>query len=61
MRPLRVALAVVLLALGVFAILLATDLRNWRNALDSGDTAYAQLPSSAQWSATTRLPFSLAE
>jgi hypothetical protein len=57
----RVALALILLLLGVFAILLATDMRNWRNTFDSGDTAYAQLPSSAQWSTATSLPFSLAE
>jgi hypothetical protein len=53
------ALALVLVALGVLAILFATDLRSWRSALASGDTRFAQAPASAGWTARTTLPAGL--
>jgi hypothetical protein len=56
MRWGRVALAVVLLLLAVFAVLLASDLRSWRNAFEAGDTRFAQSPSTAAWTASAVLP-----
>ena len=57
MRPIRVALALVLLALAVFAALLAADVRSWHAAVRSGDARFARSPADARWSAATLLPF----
>jgi len=57
MRPGRVALALVLLAVGAFAALLAADVRSWTAGIAAGDTRFSQAPRSAQWSAATVLPF----
>jgi hypothetical protein len=57
----RVALALVLLALAAFVILLAVDLRAWQGAVRSGDTRYVQAPGTASWAASTVVPFRLGE
>jgi hypothetical protein len=49
-------LAGVLLVLGVFAVLLASDLRNWRGSVAAGDTRYAQSPATARWATSAILP-----
>lgn len=51
----KVAGAIVLAALAVFAALLAGDVRSWPQALSQGDAAYAVTPQSATWAASTRL------
>jgi hypothetical protein len=56
----RLALAVVALVAAVFAALLASDLRSWRDGIRDGDTEYAQSPASATWNTPTILPFHLA-
>ena len=55
MRPARVSLAVVLVALTVVAALLAGDVRAWRSSVAAGDAAYAATPSRASWTADARL------
>lgn len=57
MNRLRLASAVVLLALSAFAALLAADLRSWRSAVGRGDALFAQRPAAARWSTSTLLPF----
>ena len=56
MRWRRLVVAGVLLVLGIFAVMLAADLRSWRSAISTGDTRFAQLPQSAFWQASTFLP-----
>jgi hypothetical protein len=56
MRVSRVVLALVLLALAVFAALLAADLTGWRDTIRAGDTRFAQSPADASWSSTAVLP-----
>jgi hypothetical protein len=51
----RVTATVVLGVLAVLAALLAADLRAWPAAIERGDALYALNPSSAHWSAPTRL------
>ncbi len=53
----RVAVAMVLLAVGVAAGLLAADVNGWRTAVARGDAEFAQSPASANWRAGTVLPF----
>jgi hypothetical protein len=55
MSPVRVSLAVVLVALAVVAALLAGDVRSWRSSLAAGDAAYAATPSRASWTADATL------
>ena len=52
----RRALIVVLLALAVFAALLAHDLHAWRSGIDAGDATFALTPRTADWQASTVLP-----
>jgi len=52
---LKLLLAGVLIALAVFAALLAADVRSWPAALSSGDAVYASAPSRASWTPPTRL------
>jgi hypothetical protein len=51
----RLAVAACLATVGVLAALLATDVRSWRAALESGDGVYAAVPARASWSASPRL------
>jgi len=46
---LRVAAALVLAAIAVLAVLLARDVRSWRDAIDHGDAVYAVTPVRASW------------
>ena len=55
MNAARVAATGALAALAVLAALLASDLRAWPAAIERGDALYALDPSSARWSAQTRL------
>ena len=48
-------------ALAVLAALVASDVRSWNRAVESGDALYAAQPASPGWEARTRLPSSLAE
>ncbi len=57
MRAFRVGLAAVLLVAALVAVLLAADVRSWRDVLRTGDTQFAQDPASAQWPASSTLPF----
>ena len=60
MTRLRLALAGVALIAAIFAALLASDLRSWRDGVRTADTQYSQNPASATWNASTLLPFNLA-
>ena len=51
----KIGSAVVLVALAVFAALLAADVRAWPNAVTQGDAAYVVTPHRAAWSPSTRL------
>jgi hypothetical protein len=55
----RLAIAVVSLALAVFAALLASDMRSWQQALRAGDLRFVQDPPRARWKASTILPAGL--
>jgi hypothetical protein len=57
-RPL---LGLVLLALAIVAILFAADVRDWRSALETGDTEFVQSPTTATWTTSTSVPFKAAE
>jgi hypothetical protein len=57
MRAGRIGLAAVLLIAAVVAVLLAADMRSWRDAIRAGDAQYELQPGSARWSASTILPF----
>ena len=59
MRPLRVVLAVVAVAVAVVLALLASDLRSWQRAVGDGDLRFTQNPAVATWNASTVLPASL--
>jgi hypothetical protein len=50
----RIALALVLSALGIGCVLLASDVRSWPAALASSDATYAAVPSAASWTPATR-------
>jgi hypothetical protein len=52
---LRTGGAIVLVAVAVFAALLAADLRAWPLALDRGDAVYAVSPGQAAWTPATHL------
>ena len=56
MRALRIATSIALIALAVLLACLASDVLSWRNALRSGDRAFARSPASATWTASTVLP-----
>ena len=51
----KVAGAIALTAVAVFALLLASDIRSWPKALTHGDAAYGVTPHRATWSPSTRL------
>jgi uncharacterized membrane protein YgcG len=55
MTAVRAALAVLLAAGAVVAVLLAGDVRSWRDALAAGDAAYVATPSRASWVPHTRV------
>ena len=55
MRKGRATVVLALAVLAVLAALLAADLRAWPAAIQRGDAVYSLDPSSAQWSAQTRL------
>jgi hypothetical protein len=59
MRPVRVVLAALALAVAVLAALLASDLRSWQTAVRNGDVRFTQSPADARWKASTILPSSL--
>ena len=61
MRPIRIAVAALLLALATFVVLLASDLHAWRRAVQSGDTRFVQSPGNATWTTSAIIPFRLAE
>ena len=57
MRISRVVPAAVTLVLAVVAVLLAQDLRSWRDAFHRGDLAFAAAPGGpVSWSAATVIP-----
>jgi hypothetical protein len=51
----RVAVAVVLTALGLACAVLAADVRAWQASLRDGDAIYAASPAQASWTPPTRL------
>jgi hypothetical protein len=51
----KIAAAIALAAVAVFAALLAGDVRSWPRALGQGDAAYAVTPHRAEWTPSTRL------
>lgn len=55
MSAARVTAVAALAALAILVALLAADLRAWPAAIERGDALYALDPSSARWSAQTRL------
>jgi hypothetical protein len=57
MTPVRLGVATVLIAAGVFCALLAADVRSWASGLRAGDTHFSQAPRAARWSPPTILPF----
>jgi hypothetical protein len=59
MRPVRVVLAVVAIALAVVLALLASDLRSWQRTIRDGDLRFTQNPAVASWNAQTVLPASV--
>ncbi len=58
MRPLRIVLAVIVLAVAVLIALLASDLRSWQRTVRDGDLRFTQNPALATWNASTVLPAS---
>lgn len=56
MTPVRIALAVVALALGAAALGLAHDIRSWETAIELGDARFAGQAVDARWQASTWLP-----
>lgn len=56
MRPVRVAIAAILLLLAVAAALLAADVRNWQTAVRTGDLRFTQSPGYAEWTTSSLLP-----
>ena len=54
MRPLRLGIAALLLALAVFAALLATDVRAWHDGLREGDARFAA-GARGRWEADERV------
>jgi len=59
MRPWRVVLACLGLAVAVVVVLLASDLRSWQRTIRDGDLRFTQSPAQANWKASTVLPASL--
>ena len=55
MRPLRLALAALLLVLAVFAALLATDVRMWQDTVRAGDLRFTQASGYAEWTGSPAL------
>jgi hypothetical protein len=54
-KPLRVGAAVALACVAVLAVLLARDVRSWRDAVVQGDAVYAVAPPRATWTPSTLL------
>jgi len=55
----RIAVAVIALAVAVLAALFASDLRSWQNGVRAGDVRYTQDHATATWHASTFLPAGL--
>lgn len=55
-RASRIALAAVLCGAAAVLVFLALDVLRWRDAIGSGDRAFARSPASATWQASTLLP-----
>jgi hypothetical protein len=60
-RTIRIGVAVLVLALATFVVLLASDLKAWRQAVRAGDARFVQSPGSATWTTSPIIPFRLAE
>lgn len=56
MRALRIVAAVALASAAALLVLLAWDVLTWRDAVRSGDRAFAHDPAAASWRASTILP-----
>lgn len=56
MKPVRIAAAIVLLALALAAALLAADVRTWQSTIRTGDLRFSQNPGYAEWTASSILP-----
>jgi hypothetical protein len=55
-KPVRIAAAIVLLALALAAALLAADVRTWQSTIRTGDLRFSQNPGYAEWTASSILP-----
>ncbi len=55
MRPLRIAVALLLAAVAISGALLARDVHAWRSSIDQGDAVFAVSPSRATWTPATTL------
>ena len=59
MSRLRIAFAVLALAVAVLVALFAADLRSWQSAVAAGDARYSQNNATASWSVSAFLPADL--
>ena len=55
MRPLRIAVALLLAAVAISGALLARDVHSWRSSIDQGDAVFAVSPSRATWTPAAAL------